>query len=200
MNNLIKKLENKIPVAPYEFLANSKNTTNITTAVRLAHFMSQIAHESGNFIFVRENLKYSSVGLMKTFSRFFPTKQIADNYAMQPEKIANLVYANRMGNGNEFTSDGFKFRGRGYIQLTGRNNYKNFSEYIEEDCIANPDLVATKYPLDSALWFFDKNKLWQLCDNQTPEAVTILTKRINGGTHGLADRQAKFKTFMNLLS
>lgn len=196
---LIKKLENKIPVAPYQFLVDSKNTTSITTAVRLAHFMAQIAHESGNFIFIRENLKYSSVGLMKTFSRFFPTKQIADNYAMQPEKIANLVYANRMGNGNELTGDGFRFRGRGYIQLTGRNNYRNFSEYIEENCITNPDIVATKYPLDSALWFFDKNKLWELCDNQTPEAVTALTRRINGGTHGLADRQAKFKTFMNLL-
>jgi putative chitinase len=119
---------------------------------------------------------------------------------MQPEKIANLVYANRMGNGNELTGDGFRFRGRGYIQLTGKNNYRNFSDYIEEDCIANPDLVATKYPLDSALWFFDKNKLWQLCDNKTPEAVTLLTRRINGGTNGLADRQAKFKTFINLLS
>ena len=200
MSPLIKRLENKIPVAPYQFLVNSKNTTSITTAVRLAHFMAQIAHESGNFIFVRENLKYSSAGLIRTFGRYFPTQKIADNYAMQPEKIANLVYANRMGNGNELTGDGFRFRGRGYIQLTGRNNYLNFSEYIEENCITNPDLVATKYPLDSALWFFDKNKLWQLCDSQTPEAVTVLTRRINGGTHGLADRQAKFKTFMNLLS
>ena len=200
MSTLIKKLENKIPVAPYQFLVNSKNTTNITTAVRLAHFMAQIAHESGNFIAVRENLKYSSVGLIKTFSRFFPTKQIADNYAMQPEKIANLVYANRMGNGAEATLEGFKFRGRGYLQLTGKENYRLFSEFIKENCITNPDLVATKYPLDSALWFFDKNKLWELCDNQTPEAVTALTRRINGGTHGLADRQAKFKTFMNLLS
>lgn len=200
MSTLIKRLENKIPVAPYQFLVNSKNTTSITTAVRLAHFMAQIAHESGNFIFVRENLKYSSAGLIRTFGRYFPTQKIADNYAMQPEKIANLVYANRMGNGNELTGDGFRFRGRGYIQLTGRNNYLNFSEYIEENCITNPDLVATKYPLDSALWFFDKNRLWQLCDSQTPEAVTALTRRINGGTNGLADRQAKFKTFMNLLS
>jgi putative chitinase len=202
MSNFLftKKLDNKIPVAPYQFLINSKNITNITSSIRLAHFMAQIAHESNNFIAVRENLRYSSQGLMRTFSRFFPTKQIADQYAMQPEKIANLVYANRMGNGNELTGDGFRFRGRGYIQLTGKNNYRNFSDYIEEDCIANPDLVATKYPLDSALWFFDKNKLWQLCDNKTPEAVTLLTRRINGGTNGLADRQAKFKTFINLLS
>ena len=199
MSNLIKKLDNKIPVAPYQFLFNSKNTTNITTAVRLAHFMAQIAHESNNFIAVRENLKYSAAGLMRTFSRFFPTIQIAKQYEFQPDRIANLVYGNRMGNGNETTGDGFRFRGRGYIQLTGRNNYRNFSDYIGEDCTSNPDLVATKYPLDSALWFFDKNKLWQLCDTQTPEAVTILTRRINGGTNGLADRQAKFRTFMNLL-
>lgn len=197
---LINKLQNKIPIAPYQFLINSKNTHHITSAFRLAHFMAQIAHESNNFIAIRENLKYSANGLMKTFSRFFPTIEIAKKYEFQPERIANLVYGNRMGNGNELTGDGFRFRGRGYIQLTGRNNYKNFSEYIKEDCIINPDLVATKYPLDSALWFFDKNKIWELCDNQTPEAVTVLTRRINGGTNGLADRQAKFRTFMSLLS
>jgi len=197
---MIKKLETKIPATPYQYLVNSKNLSNITNVTRLAHFLAQVAHESGNFKLVYENLRYSAAGLLKIFPKYFPTQELANRYAMQPQYIGNRVYANRMGNGNEASGQGFLFRGRGYLQLTGKTNYELFSQYVNENCVANPDLVATKYPMDSALWYFDKNKLWTLCDANTTEAVTSVTRRVNGGTHGLADRQAKFKTFMSLLS
>ena len=197
---MIKKLETKIPATPYQYLVNSKNLSNITNVTRLAHFLSQVAHESGNFKLVYENLRYSAAGLLKIFPKYFPTQELANRYAMQPQYIGNRVYANRMGNGNEASGEGYLFRGRGYLQLTGKSNYQLFSQYVNENCVANPDLVATKYPMDSALWYFDRNKLWTLCDANTTEAVTSVTRRVNGGTHGLADRQAKFKTFMSLLS
>ena len=114
--------------------------------------------------------------------------------------IGSRVYASRMGNGDEASKEGFKFRGRGYLQVTGKDNYKAFSTFIGEDCVANPDLIATKYPMDSAIWFFDKNKLWDICDKgATSEVVTLVTKRINGGTHGIEDRLAKFNLFEGLL-
>lgn len=197
---LIKKLETKLPITVYNLLAQSKNLANITNITRLAHFLSQVAHESGNFKLVHENLRYSASGLQKVFSKYFPTAELAAQYAMQPEKIGSRVYANRMGNGNEASGEGYKYRGRGYLQLTGKSNYQLFSQYIGEDCVANPDLVATKYPMDSGLWFFDRNKLWSLCDKSDSASVIAVTKRVNGGTHGLADRQAKFKTFMSFLS
>ena len=197
---MIKKLETKIPATTYQFLVNSKNLANITNVTRLAHFLAQVAHESGNFKLVYENLRYSAAGLLKIFPKYFPTQELAIRYAMQPQYIGNRVYANRMGNGNEASGQGFLFRGRGYLQLTGKTNYELFSQYVGERCDQVPDLVATKYPMDSALWYFDKNKLWTLCDANTTEAVTSVTRRVNGGTHGLADRQAKFKTFMSLLS
>ena len=197
---MIKKLETKIPATTYQYLVNSKNIANITNVTRLAHFLAQVAHESGNFKLVYENLRYSAAGLLKIFPKYFPTQELANKYAMQPQMIGNRVYANRMGNGNEASGEGYLFRGRGYLQLTGKSNYQLFSQYVNENCVANPDLVATKYPMDSALWYFDRNKLWQLCDANTTEAVTAVTRRVNGGTHGLADRQAKFKTFMSLLS
>jgi putative chitinase len=174
---------------------------NITNHLRLAHFLSQCAHESGNFKFLTENLNYSADGLLKIFPKYFKDKATADAYARKPEKIASRVYANRMGNGDEASGDGFKFRGRGYIQLTGKDNYKQFSEFIGEDCVANPDLVATKYPLTSAAFFFNKNGLWTICDKgDTPDVVTLVTKRVNGGTHGLEDRLSKFNTFNTLLA
>jgi putative chitinase len=115
--------------------------------------------------------------------------------------IANRVYASRMGNGDEASGDGFKFRGRGYIQLTGKDNYKAFSNFIGEDCVANPDLVSDKYPLVSASWFFDKNNLWTICDKgATDEVVTAVTKRVNGGVNGNIDRISKFKLFNSMLS
>ena len=125
---------------------------------------------------------------------------MAESYAKQPEKIASRVYADRMDNGDELSKEGYKFRGRGYLQATGKSNYKKFSDFIGEDCVANPDLVATKYPLASAGFFFESNKLWSICDKGADDVtVTTLTKRINGGTNGLKDRLEKFKKYHNLL-
>jgi putative chitinase len=174
---------------------------NINSKLRLAHFLAQCAHESGNFKLVYENLNYSAKGLRGIFPKYFPTDAIAQQYERQPEKIGNRVYANRMGNGDEASGTGYKFRGRGYIQLTGHDNYKLFSAFIGEDCVANPDLVATKYPLTSAAFFFNRNNLWAICDRgDTTEVVTSVTKRVNGGTHGLDDRLAKFNSYKNLIS
>lgn len=174
---------------------------NITNHLRLSHFLSQCAHESGNFKSLTENLNYSAEGLLKIFPKYFKDKATADAYARKPEKIGSRVYANRMGNGDEASGDGFKFRGRGYIQLTGKDNYKQFGTFIGEDLVANPDLVATKYPLTSAAFFFNKNGLWAICDKgDTPDVVLAVTKRVNGGTHGLDDRQKKFEMFNSLLA
>jgi len=172
----------------------------VNTPLRLAHFLAQCSHESANFTALKENLNYSADGLRKIFPKYFPTDALAQSYARQPEKIANKVYGNRMGNGDEKSGDGWKFRGRGYIQLTGKDNYKLFDAIVPEDILANPDLVATQYPLMSAAFFFNKNGLWTICDKgDTDEVVTMVTKRVNGGTIGLADRIAKFKLYKSLL-
>jgi putative chitinase len=172
----------------------------ITTPLRMAHFLGQCSHESADFKLVKENLNYSAKGLLGTFKKYFASEAIALRYERNPEKIANLVYGNRMGNGNELSGDGFKFRGRGFIQLTGKDNYKQFSDFIGEDCVANPDLIATKYPLSSAAFFFNRNNLWQICDKgATSDVVTLVTKRVNGGTHGLQDRINKFNLYYNTL-
>jgi putative chitinase len=137
---------------------------------------------------------------MKIFPKYFPGN-LAESYARNPEKIASRVYGSRMGNGDETTKEGFKFRGRGFIQLTGKVNYEKFTKFIGEDCTSNPDLVATKYPLSSAAFFFDSNKLWTICDKgATDDVVTQVTKRVNGGNIGLADRIKHFKEYYKLLS
>jgi len=190
-----------MPATAAGFMLGVVERYKISNPHRLAHFMAQIAHESGNFQLVTENLNYSAEGLLRVFPKYFKDKATADAYARKPEMIGSRVYANRMGNGDEASKEGFKFRGRGYIQLTGKDNYKAFSQFIREDCVANPELVATKYPMDSAIWFFDKNKLWDICDKGAGEdVVTLVTKRVNGGTHGLDDRLSKFKTFHSLLT
>ena len=195
----IDKLKGHIPDVVLAQIAETAQKFNITTNLRLAHFLAQCAHESGNFKAVSENLNYSADGLRKIFGKYFPST-LAESYARQPEKIASRVYADRMGNGNESSKEGFKFRGRGYIQLTGKSNYSNFSKFIGEDCVTNPDLVATKYPLASAAFFFNNNGLWSICDKGSDDVtVTAVTKRVNGGTNGLTDRIKHFKEFFNLL-
>jgi len=195
----IDKLQGHIPDSVLAQIPETAKKFNITTNLRLAHFLAQCAHESGNFKAVSENLNYSTDGLKKIFGKYFPGN-LAEQYAKQPEKIASRVYGGRMGNGDESTKEGFKFRGRGYIQLTGKSNYSNFSKFIGEDCVENPDLVATKYPLASAAFFFNNNSLWSICDRGSDDgAVTSVTKRVNGGTHGLADRLEKFKKYYNLI-
>jgi putative chitinase len=195
----IEKLKGHIPDAVIAQIPDTAKKFNITNNLRLAHFLSQCGHESGGFKAVSENLNYSADGLKKIFGKYFPGN-LNESYARQPEKIAARVYASRMGNGDETSKEGFKFRGRGYIQLTGKANYTNFTKFIGEDCIANPDLVATKYPLASAAFFFDSNKLWSICDKGADDAtVTAVTKRVNGGTIGLPDRIKHFKEYYNLL-
>jgi putative chitinase len=164
---------------------------------RAAHFFAQTAHESGGFKAFSENLNYSAKGLRGIFGKYFPTDAMARAYERQPQKIANRVYANRMGNGPESSGDGWLFRGRGALQLTGRETYQAFANYIgRPDVMTNPDLVATELAFESALWFFDKNKLWSICDQGINDAAILaLTKRINGGTHGLDDRKQKTKKF-----
>jgi putative chitinase len=163
------------------------------TPERAAHFFAQTAHESGNFKAFAENLNYGAAGLTGIFKKYFPTTEKALLYERKPEKIANLVYGGRMGNGDEASGDGFKFRGRGALQLTGKDNYKVFSEYLKKpEIMTNPDLVATEYAFESAIFFFDRNKLWDICDKGVnKDTILALTKRINGGTHGLADREEK---------
>jgi putative chitinase len=160
------------------------------TPVRAAHFFAQTSHETGVFKAFNENLNYSAQGLQGTFGKYFPGN-LEESYARQPEKIANRVYANRMGNGDEGSGDGWKYRGRGALQLTGKSNYQSFAEYLKKpEIMENPDLVATTYAFESAMFFFDKNKLWTICDQGINDAAILaLTKRINGGTNGLDHRK-----------
>jgi putative chitinase len=160
---------------------------------RTAHFFGQTSHETGGLKIFSENLNYDVKGLLSIFKKYFPTSDIASQYARQPEKIANKVYANRMGNGDETSGDGWKYRGRGALQLTGKDNYKAFSTYIKDpEILTNPDLVATKYAFESAMFFFDRNKLWSICDKGVNKIIIVeLTKKINGGINGLEDRVQK---------
>ena len=195
----LDKLKGHVPDKVIEQIPDTAKKFNITTPLRLAHFLSQCCHESGGFRLVNENVNYSAAGLKGIFGKYFPGN-LSESYARQPQKIASRVYGGRMGNGAESTGDGYKFRGRGYIQLTGKDNYTRFGKFIGEDTVANPDLVATKYPLASAAFFFDSNKLWSICDKGSDNAtVTAVTKRVNGGTIGLADRIKHFNEYYNLL-
>lgn len=196
----LHNLKGHIPDAVIAQIPDTAARFGITTPLRLAHFLAQCGHESGGFTAVRENLNYKAPGLMKIFKKYFPNAKIALQYEKKPEKIANLVYANRMGNGPESSGDGFAHRGRGYIQLTGKSNYSLFDKTVPEDIMANPDLVATKYPLASAAFFFNSNKLWAICDKGADIAtVTAVTKRVNGGTIGLPDRIKHFNEYYKLL-
>jgi putative chitinase len=197
----LDRLKGHIPQAVIDQIPDTAARFGITNTLRLAHFLAQCGHESGGFRAVQENLNYGAKGLLTIFKKYFKTIEKANAYQRKPEKIANLVYGNRMGNGPESSGMGWKFRGRGYIQLTGFENYKLFDATVPEDIIANPDLVATKYALASAGFFFKKNNLWSICDRgSSPDVVTSVTKRVNGGTIGLADRQKHFKEYYNLLS
>lgn len=196
----LSNLKSHIPNAVADQLDETIEKYNLNTPLRLAHFLAQVGHESGNFKHTVENLNYSSKALLSVFGKYF-TEALAEQYHRQPEKIANRVYASRMSNGDEQSGDGWKFRGRGYIQLTGRNNYSKFNEAVPEDILENPDLVAEKYPLLSAAWFWDTNSLNTIADEgSSEEVVKKITKRVNGGYIGLEDRLKHFKEFFELLS
>jgi putative chitinase len=166
---------------------------------RAAHFFAQTAHESGGFKAFSENLNYGAKGLRGIFGKYFPTEAMARAYERKPQKIANRAYANRMGNGDEASGEGWLFRGRGALQLTGKFNYSEFAKYVNRpDVMTNPDLVAGELCFESALWFFDKNKLWSICDKGINEAaIRELSSRINGSKnpHGLDDRRMKTKKY-----
>ena len=174
----------------------AKDYFKLSTA-QAAHFFGQCAHESGGFKVFSENLNYSDKGLNGIFKKYFPTIASTAGYARKPEKIANKVYANRMGNGPESSGDGYKFRGRGPIQLTGKDNYTAFAKDIKRpDVLTNPDIVATELAFESALWFFNKNGLFAIADKGVTDAVIgQITRRVNGGTHGLDDRIKKTKQY-----
>ncbi len=198
-NFKLDRLKGHVPDAVIAQIPDTTAKFNITNSLRLAHFLAQCGHESGGFRAVTENLNYSAKGLLGTFPKYFNSTTAAQ-YERKPELIASRVYASRMGNGDEASKEGFKFRGRGYIQLTGKSNYTNFARFIGEDTVSNPDLVSTKYPLASAAFFFDSNKLWSICDlGSTDDVVTKVTKRVNGGTIGLADRIKHFREYYELL-
>jgi putative chitinase len=197
----LDKLRGHIPDAVIAMIPDTAAKFQINTPLRLAHFLAQCGHESGGFRATQENLNYSAKGLAGIFKKYFPTEAAAAAYARNPQKIANKVYGNRMGNGNEASGEGYKFRGRGYIQLTGKENYTAFGKAIGEDILSNPDKVASTYALLSAAWFFSKNGLHKMADGGATDAVvTSITKRVNGGTIGLPDRIKHFKEYYHLLA
>lgn len=192
--NPITLLQQKCGIAadgvwgPNTFKAAAKHYN--LTPEQAAHFFGQCATESGNFTVFTENLNYSDVGLVTTFKKYFPNIQATVGYARQPQKIANKVYANRMCNGDAASGDGWKFRGRGPIQLTGKENYQAFATSIgRPDVMSNPDIVATELGFEAAMFFFKKNKLFDIAkQGVTVPIITDISKKVNGGTHGLKDR------------
>lgn len=193
----ITKLKGHIPDSVLEQVPEVISKFGIDTPLKMCHFLAQCHHESGGFKITQENLNYGAKGLRKTFPKYFPTDEIATKYERQPEKIANKVYGGRMGNIE--LGDGWRYHGRGFIQLTGKDNYKAFSASIGEDCVASPDLVATKYPLASAAWFFSKNCL-KKCTSNDVASITSVSKCVNGGTIGIDDRIKHFNEYHKILS
>ena len=171
------------------------------TPERAAHFFGQTAHETGGYVAFSENLNYSAKGLVGTFGKYF-NATTAEQYARQPVKIASKVYGDRMGNGNEASQEGWLFRGRGALQTTGKGNYKAFSEHLgKPEILTNPDLVANDFSFESAIFFFDKNKLWSIADKGVNDATILaITKKINGGTNGLDDRNSLTKRYYSWLT
>ena len=197
--DMFDKLKGIVPQA----LIDQMPANGIDTPLRAAHFLAQVAHESGGFKFKLENLNYSFPLLLKTFPKYF-TAGIVESYHRQPEKIANRIYANRMGNGDETSGDGWKFRGRGYMQLTGKNNYKQFSQDIKNNEVYdNPDIVANdEYAALSSIWFWNKNSLNKIADTDNlrdDKTLIKITSRVNGGTNGVADRLERFNNYKKIL-
>jgi len=181
----------------YSALAQLLPDYELNTPLRVAHFVAQCAHESGNFVFIKENLNYKAASLQKTFAKYFPTAELAAEYANQPEKIANRIYASRMGNGNETSGDGYRFCGRGLIQLTGRDNYTFFAGSLDisvED--ASQYLETFEGAAQSACWFWEQNNLNRFADAND---VKGLTKAINGGYIGLENRQSHTEHALHVL-
>jgi len=197
----ISKLSGVIPDIIFNQLQDTCSAFDIDGPLRLSNLLGQCKHESGNFIHLVENLNYSGTALFSLFHSHFTDQADADSYSRQPERIANRIYANRMGNGDEASGDGWLFRGRGCIQLTGRDNYQAFGDSIGVDIVSNPDLVSSDYALQSAAFFFKKNNLWTICDKGIDVAtITIVTKHVNGGNLGLNERIQYTQEFYHILT
>lgn len=191
----------KLPKRVLDELPSIINKYQIDTPLRMSHFLSQCHHESGGFKSTTENMKYSSARLLQVFPKHFKSLDDTKGYAMHPERIGNKVYANRLGNGNESSGDGYKYRGRGYIQVTGKNKYIILDKMLNEDIVSNPDLIALKYPLFSAAWFWDSVKLNSIADKgATMEICEQVTKKVNGGKLGLLARYKMLVYYYELLN
>lgn len=190
------KLTKHLPEHVYVQILDVVIKYKINTPLRLAHFLAQCHHESNGFRVVEENLNYRAAGLLRVFPKYFDL-QTAEEYAHNNVAIASRVYANRMGNGDEASQDGWLYRGRGYIQLTGKDNYAAFNDQLPEDIIKNPDLVATQYPMLSAAWFWDHNKINAVIDNDA--SVYDVTRKVNGGLNGIEDRMQLFEHYSDIL-
>lgn len=195
-------LKGHVPQAIIDQIPDTASRFGISTPLRLAHFLAQTHHETGGFRLFTENLNYSAKGLCGIFRKYFPSVTIAMQYERKPEKIANRVYASRMGNGNEASGDGWKHRGRGALQTTGKSNYQDFANFMQmPEIMTNPDLVATKYALASAGFFFKRNNLWAICDRGADKTtVMALRKRVNGGLIGIDDVLKHFNEYYHLLA
>jgi len=194
----IEKLRGKIPQNVFEELPLIIQKRNLTPC-QLAHFLAQCHHESGGFKHAVENLNYSATRLQQVFPKHYQSTALAANHARKPELVGARVYANRMGNGNEQSGDGFYRRGRGYIQLTGTDNHQDFFSTMGLPADSDPELISKVYPLASAAWFFDERKVWRVCSEPTEKAVLAVTRLVNGGTIGIDDRIKMFNYYWDLL-
>ena len=181
-------------------LLKIKEVYKIPTIEAVAHVMGNLHNETGGFEVFEENLNYSAQGLLNTFKKYFPTLSVAQQYARNPQKIANKVYSSRMGNGNEASGDGWRFRGRGALQTTGKTNYSLLGNYLGVDLIAHPELVATKYAFESAIFYFDSNRLWNMASTITDDSIKKVRKAVNGGTIGLEQASKFVKMYYNILT
>ena len=204
-DELLVKASSFINAKYYPYFAKYCDKYNINTPLRLAHFLSQVNHESGDMKYIEENLNYSAKRLLQVFPKYFKTIDGANEYAYKPEKIANKIYTNRMGNGNEASGDGWRYRGRGPIQLTGKNNYILFANWVKnKDIINNPDLILKDNDLLvlTAFFYWDYRKINNIIiDNANQyEICKKVTRAINGGYNGLDDRWQRFQKIYNKLN
>jgi putative chitinase len=192
----ISNLKSMLPPDVFKALPDVIHVFEINNPYRLTHFLSQVSHESGGFVHTAENMNYSEAGLLAVFpSHFTPTQ--AKEYANKPECIANRAYANRMGNGDEASGDGWRYRGRGYIQITGKDLYERMAEDIDGAIIEKPECIADQYALASAGWWWLAEGCNKIAD--TRPTVKAMTRKVNGGLYGLADRQELYRAFSGSL-
>lgn len=191
----LERVKGLLPMTVYSELLDTCTRFGLTSPLRVAHFLAQCHHESGGFTRVEENLNYSAHGLLKTFPKYFDEVS-AQGYAHNRVMIGSHVYANRMGNSDEAAQEGYKYRGRGYMQLTGKDNYQGFDNAVSDNILDNPSLVAVRYPLLSAGWFWGLNKLNDIADGGADQQIVAnVTRKINGGYNGLEDRQKLFDRY-----